>query len=404
MQDDILKIMFKDIKGWRACELDDGVGLSKAAALRELPYKLDPKRAPYAKKLYWDESVLTAVITPTKDVIAPSWIQYNVEPIIIMAAPASMIDPEQSSFVTANYKHVGRLNDGDEETGNVYHYSREDEGVNAHNIIVILDDRDIHVSFAFSASDAASDKEICDIVLEPLVKIATNFRESATLDILSAANRAARSAANLAFEFSLSGSFVPEGAESVYPLKGLSEGWKLYAHNGNEAIMSMLTMEDELDSPSGLVYKSRNKIFEISKDETGNAAFGWRDDGIQFFLVPPVDGEPTGFTPLLLTVHISNDSVIHAPSKNYEVIHSDGDIEGGVEVLAFGPVDSVISVDINRFDHSYVAMFNSFNCSISAICVSSSDQENKFYDEAIITVAKNIAEHVNRIYEAEDNE
>ena len=404
-KDDALDVMFKDVEGWRAFELDDGIGLAKASALRELPYDLDPKRAPYAKKLYWSDSVLTAVITPTRDVITREWIKFNIEPIIIMVAPASMIDPEQISFVQSNYALIGRVSDGVEDNGVIYYLSKDNDGDIHHNYIVVFPDRDVHVSFGFSASDVASEEEIRAATLEPLVKIAANFRNSAVLDLLGAANRAARSAADLAFEVSLSGSFVPEGSDVIYPIKGLDDGWTLYAHNGNEAIYSMLTLNNATDSPSDLIEFSRNRIFEIPRDDTNEVALGWREDGIQLFLAPPSDVEADGITPLLITVNISNDAVVHAPSKNYEVLHSDDEGAGGVEVFAFGSLDSSFSDEIGRFDHSYVGMIYGVNCSVNAICVSSTDESPKFYDDAFVLICRNIAEYVGKIAEVvDDNE
>lgn len=401
MQDDAIKIMFDTIEGWRACELDEGIGLAKAAALRELPYKLDPTRAPYAKKLYWDDGCLNAVITPTRDALTPEWIRYNIEPIVIMVAPASMIDPDEINFVKTTYNKVGTVVDSntEESTGIVYHHSREEDRVTTHSVIIIFPDRDIQASFSFGASPNAEDKVILAATLNVLGQIANNFLKSPALDILGAAHRASKSSADLAFEYSLTGSFIPDGAEVVYPIKGLDKGWKVYAHNGNDAIMSMFTFQTDDDVPSDFVSRSNHQIFEITEDETGNVGFGWRDEGLQLFLVPPADITNQGVSPLLFTINISNETVVLQVSNDYDVLHDDGDIPGGIAVLAFSPIDTIMFEDSTMYDHSFVGMMQDMNCSINAFYVSSSEESNTLYDEALVKVSHNIAESVRRIAE-----
>jgi hypothetical protein len=409
IDDENINIMFQNVEGWRAFELKEGIGLAQASALRELPFDLDPERAPYAKELYWEGSILRAVITPTRDVLTADWLRYNIEPIIIMVAPSSVIDPDEVKYVTSHYEKVGRVNNTDEEQhGTVYHLSmnenedEEDEGgLTRHSIVVTFIEHDAQVSFTFAAASAAEDSEIFDAVLKPLVQIANNFLKSPTLDILGASARAARSSTDMAFEYSLSGSFVSEGADVVHPLKGLDEGWSIYAHGGNEAIYSMLAVENLTDQPADLVERSRNRIFKLEPDDTGEVAFGWREDGAQLFVTPPVDIDAEGVSPLLLTITISSDFVVPAVSEDYDLIYQD-DEPGGMQVMAFAPMQSVLSEEAERFDHSYIAVFNEINCSITAVCISTSEDEPKFYDDAFIQIALNVAEYVHGIAVDED--
>lgn len=409
IQDNSLEIMFENVDGWRAFEVNDGIGLSQASALRELPYDLDPDRAPFAKELYWEDSSLRVIITPTRDALTEFWVRYNIEPIILMAAPASAMDPDEMKYVKSSYKMVSKIQDTNGSNGEVYYLSKEEHeesNLTRHSVICVFEESDVQVSFSFTSSILAEDEEVLAETLPTLAQIANNFLKSPALDVFGAAQRATKGSADIAFEYSVTGQFVSDPDNAIYPIKGL-DGWKLYAHTGNAALIGMLSMESLEETPADIANRNSNKIFEITKDATDEVGLDWRDSGMQLFAVPPLsEEEAVGVTPLLITISISNEMVTPAVSSDYDVIYDDGEVSGGIQVLAFAPSESMFDDesddddeedDVELFDHSYVATVFEHNCSVTAIAISKSVASPRYYDDAFVSISRTIAEHVQRI-------
>jgi len=389
----------------RAFELNDGIGLYEATALRDLPYELDPDRAPFAQFIEWRDSALTFIVEPTRDSeVIETWLTYGVSPVTIVATSLSSVSSEEVQEIKKTYEFYGNINaDFGKGEVRITHIDIEHEKPMM-GAAFMFEEYDYIVTISFESM--SKDEDLAAKVINTVLPIVENISQSPMLDFLAATKRAHKSAGDIAFELSVNGTL--DGSDEQKILFDMP-GWTAYTHNGGNIPIDLVESVDAGLSPQDIYQKFRAKLIEFPRDENGEQFVMWNDQGFQVILVPDDVDDLYGSTPILATVQLTNNMTIGVPSNDYDVLLMDDDSVGitGKEILAFAPIVNDVDDDVEggeseeqdyeeSYYHNYMGRLLMVNCIINAVACSVHEKAPEQYDEAFLRFSTNILNYVAR--------